>query len=93
MFVTDLAGNHVFSSELLILFSLSKQGLLTNDIARALKNYAHQRETTGSSSGSFQLLSFSKWELLLKERIRSQRKRILSFKSSFLWYGKALLPY
>ena len=30
---------------------------------------------------------FSKWELLLKERIRSQRGRILSFKSSSFWYG------
>ena len=37
--------------------------------------------------------SFSKRGLLLKERICSQRERILSFKSSFLWYGKSLLPH
>ena len=30
----------------------------------------------------------SKWELLLKERICSQRERILSFESSTLWYEK-----
>ena len=49
----------------------------------------HQRETTTrSSSDSLQLCPFSKWELLLKERICSQRERILSFKSSswiFSW--------
>ena len=35
------------------------------------KIYAHQRETTGSSSDSLQLRPFSKGELLLKERISS----------------------
>ena len=35
-----------------------------------------QRENTGSSNDSLQLCPFSKWELLLKERICSQRKRI-----------------
>ena len=55
------------------------------------KSYAHQRETTGSGNDSFHLRPFSKWELLLKERICSQRERILSFMSSFLWYGKSLL--
>ena len=34
----------------------------------------------------------SKWELLLKERICSQRERFFSFTSSSLWYGKSLLP-
>ena len=33
---------------------------------------------------------FSKWELLLKKRICSQREQILSFKSSSLWYVKSL---
>ena len=37
--------------------------------------------------------SLFQWELLLKERICSQRKRILSFKSSYLRYGKSLLPH
>ena len=32
------------------------------------KNYTHQRETTGSSSDSLRLCTFSKWKLLLKER-------------------------
>ena len=31
--------------------------------------YAHQRETTVLSNDSLQLHPFSKWELLLKERI------------------------
>ena len=48
-------------------------------------------ESTVSSNGSLQLRPFSKWELLLKERICSQRERILSFKSSFLRYGKSLI--
>ena len=39
-----------------------------NGIARSLKKL-HQRETTGSSSDFRQLSPFSKWELLLKERI------------------------
>ena len=60
----------------------------TNCVARTLKNYALQRETTGSSSYSFQSSPFSKWELLLKERIRSQRERILSVKSSSVWFEK-----
>ena len=54
------------------------------------KSYAHQMETTGSSSGSIQLRPFSKLELLLKERICSQREQIFSFKSSSLWYKKSL---
>ena len=57
------------------------------------KSYAHQRETIGSSSDSLHLRPFSKWELLLKERICSEREQILSFKSSSLWYGKSLLPH
>ena len=46
------------------------------------KSYTHQRETTVSSNGSLQLRPFSKWKLLLKERICSQREQILSFMSS-----------
>ena len=41
----------------------------------------------------FVLRLFSKWELLLKIRICSQTERILSFKSSSLWYDKSLLPH
>ena len=52
-------------------------------IARTL-SYAHQTETTVSSNDSLQLHPFSKWELLLKERICSQSEGILSFKSSSL---------
>ena len=62
-----------------------------NGVARTLKSYSHQRETTGSSSNSLQLLPFSKLELLLKERVYSQRERIISFKSNSLWYEKSLL--
>ena len=43
-----------------------KDMLSNNGIAKMLKCYAHQRETTGSSSDSIQLRPFSKWELLLK---------------------------
>ena len=45
--------------------------LVYNGIARTLKKYAHQRKTTGSSNDSLDLRPFSKWELLLKERIFS----------------------
>ena len=48
-----------------------------NGVVRMLKNYAHQRETTGSSSDSLQLCPFSKLELLLKEGICFQREQIL----------------
>ena len=65
----------------------------SNGVARTLKKYAHQRETTVSSNGSLQLRPFSKWELLFKERICSHRERILSFKSSSLRYEKSLLPH
>ena len=37
--------------------------------------YAYQRETSGSSSDSLQSCHLSKWELLLKERIYSQREQ------------------
>ena len=42
------------------------------------KSYALQRETTESSKDSLKLHPFSKSELLLKERIRSQSEQILS---------------
>ena len=45
------------------------------------KSYEHRRETTVSSNDSLQLRHFSKWELLLKERIFSQMVLILSFRS------------
>ena len=41
----------------------------------------------------FYCILFLKWELHLKERICSQRERILSFKGSSLWFGKSLLPH
>ena len=61
-------------------------GLEPEIAANGVASYTHQRETTGSSSGSLQLRPFLNWELLLKERIFSQRERILSFKGSSLWY-------
>ena len=60
---------------------------VSNGVARSLKSYAHQREITGTSSDSHLLCPLSNWELLLKERIYSQRERILSFKSSSFSYG------
>ena len=48
-----------------------------NSAARRLKSYAHQRKTTGSSSFSFQLRFFSKWQLLLKERIMHVRNCVM----------------
>ena len=65
-----------------------QQYICLNGLARTLKSYAHQRETTESSNDSLQLRPFSKWELLLKERICSQREQILTFMSSSLLYGK-----
>ena len=49
--------------------------MITNSVARTLKNYAHQRESTGPSSDCLQLRPFSEWELLLKERTGYQRER------------------
>ena len=68
-------------------FSLVGKMLLytITGVARTLKNYTHQRETTVSSNDSLQLHPFSKWELLLKERICSQSKFLP------LRYGKSLL--
>ena len=63
------------------------------DQLRSQNADAHQRETSGASSDSHQLRPFSNWELLVKERICSQRERVLSFKSSSFWYGKSLLPH
>ena len=51
-------------------------------VARTLIMLHTTKETTGSSSDSLQLRPFSKWELLVMERICSQRELILSFKSS-----------
>ena len=42
--------------------------VIFNGVARTLKSYAHQRQTTGTSSDSLELRQFSKWELLLKEK-------------------------
>ena len=42
--------------------------------------YEHQMETTEMTDDSLQLHPYSKWGLLLKERISSQREPILSFK-------------
>ena len=44
--------------------------------------YAHPSETPKMSIDSHQLCLYSKWGLILKERICSQRERILSFKNS-----------
>ena len=63
--------------------SRPRNGTLSSGVARTPKSYAHLRETTGSNSDSLQLRPFLKWELILKERICSQRERILSFKSIF----------
>ena len=49
--------------------------MYANGVARMLKSCTHQRGTTGSSSASLQLNPFSKWELLLKEIIRSLSQR------------------
>ena len=54
-----------------------------NGVARTLKNNAHQRKTTAPSNDSLHLPPFSKCELL-KEKIGSQRERILSFEGSSL---------
>ena len=62
-------------------------------VDRTLKKLQYQRETTESSSGSFQLSPVSKLELLLEERICSQRVRILSLKRRSLWNEKSLLPH
>ena len=64
----------------------AKTQIRISDVARTPKKYAHERETTGSNSGSLQLRPILKWEFLLKERNCSQRVRIFSFKSSSVPY-------
>ena len=59
---------------------------IVNGIARMLKKLRTSKGTTVSSNNSLQVRPFSKWELLSKERICSQREQILSFKSSSLRY-------
>ena len=61
-------------------------------VARSPKYYAHQWETTRSSKDSPQLRTAA-MGTSLKGKIRSQRERNLSFKSSLLWYGKSLKPH
>ena len=68
------------------------------------KSYAHQKGTTGSRSVSLQLCPFSKWKLLLKERIcYANKKRDYWIKQCFSSFvslsemgtsikGKNLLP-
>ena len=62
-----------------------------NGVARTLKKVMHIKKRLLYQAVI--LYPFSKWKPLLKERICSQRERILSFKSSSLRYGKSLLPY
>ena len=58
--------------------------IMSNGVTRMLKKLCTSKGTTGSSNVSLQLRPFSKWELLSKERICSQREQILSFLSSSL---------
>ena len=57
------------------------------------KSYAHQRETTGSRSEIFQLRPFSKWELLLKERICFQGSEFFPLRAVPYGMEKSLLPH
>ena len=59
----------VFDKVLSGTFSFALILLKMTDLLNAENKYAHQRETTGLSNDSLQLRLFSKWELLLKERI------------------------
>ena len=47
------------------------------------KSYAQKREIIGSSSDSLRLRPFLKWELLIKERICSQKKEFAPKGSKF----------
>ena len=66
-----------------------------NGVARTLKKSPHIKGRLLYQSVILfnRVASFFKWELLLKGRICSQRERIVSFKSSSLWYDKSLLPH
>ena len=59
----------------------------TKSVTRTLKKLHTSNETSWSSSDYLQLPPFSKWELLLKERICSQRDQILSFLVLFLMFN------
>ena len=66
------------------------QGGGSHNGAIVAHSYAHQRDPTDMSSKSHHLLPFSRWGLLLKDRICCQRQPILSFKGSPLWYGTTI---
>ena len=62
-------------------------------VASTPKKLAHQRETTGSSSDSLQLRPFSKWELLLKDRICSLWEQIEYAPSGSKFFPLRAVPY
>ena len=57
------------------------------------KSYAHQRETTRSSSGSLQLRPFTKCEFCLKGKNLFQEGASSFLNEQFLMVGKITLPH
>ena len=64
-----------------------------NGVARTLKKIRTSKGDYCIKYWFSTIISLFKLELLLKERIRSHRERILSLKSNSLWYEKTLLPH
>ena len=64
---------------------ISVQG---NGVARTLKKLRTPKGDYWIKQSFSSIAPILKWKLPLKERICSQRERILSFKSSSLYYGK-----
>ena len=62
---------HLFMLRDWITSTISDSITSCNGVARTLKTYAHQGETTGTNSDSLQLRPFSKWEFRLKQTINS----------------------
>ena len=59
-------------------------------VARTLKMLRTSKGDYWIKQSFSSIAPLFKWELLLNERICYQRARILSFKSSSLWYGNPL---
>ena len=64
-----------------------------NDVARTFKKLRTSKGGHSIKQCFSTITSLFEMELLLKERICSERERILSFKSSSLRHGKSLLPH
>ena len=67
----------------------SEKKINGNGVARTLKSYAHQRETTRSSSDSLQLRPFSKWNFSKRKEFAPRGSEFFPLKA--VLYGIYLI--